>query len=160
MLNGAFGVGKTTLAHALLARHSEWMLFDPEEVGLMLWRLLPGPRGDFQELPSWAPLVVETARALDAAYGRTIVVPMTLIHENYRVVRSGFEAITPTRHFTLVAPRETIAQRLVERGDAPGSWAHEQTERCVVALESSEFKFHLDARRPVENLVADLLRSL
>lgn len=72
MLNGAFVAGKTTLANALLERRPEWMLFDPEEVGFMLWKLCPGPRGDFQDLAAWPPLVVETARALVAAYGRTL----------------------------------------------------------------------------------------
>ena len=78
MLNGAFGAGKTTLALELIARRPGWLLFDPEEVGFMLWKVCPVPRGDFQDLPPWAPLV-ETARALVAAYGRTLVVPMTLV---------------------------------------------------------------------------------
>ncbi|RYG26955.1 hypothetical protein EON82_01225 [bacterium] len=49
ILNGAFGVGKTTLANALLAQQPDWMIFDPEEVGAMLWKICPEPRGDFQD---------------------------------------------------------------------------------------------------------------
>ena len=90
MLNGAFVAGKTTLANALLERRPEWMLFDPEEVGFMLWKLCPGPRGDFQDLAAWPPLVVETARALWAAYGRTLVVPMALVN------LPRFRAIAPS----------------------------------------------------------------
>jgi hypothetical protein len=156
MLNGAFGVGKTTLAHALLAERPDWMLFDPEEVGAMLWKICPEPRGDFQELRAWAPLVVDTARTLLATYGRPLVVPMTLVHEaNFRVVREGFARITETHHFALIASSETIAERLTERGS--DRWAFDQIERCVAALERPEFAVHLDAERPLEASVAQVL---
>jgi hypothetical protein len=105
MINGAFGVGKTTLAGEILRRQPEWMLFDPEEVGAMLWRVCPETRGDFQDLGAWAPLVVETARVLARSYGRSLVVPMTLT-ENFRTVFDGFAGIAPTRNFTLLAPAE------------------------------------------------------
>jgi hypothetical protein len=40
-LNGPFGVGKTSVA-AELARRRPMITFDPEIIGSMLWRLLPG----------------------------------------------------------------------------------------------------------------------
>jgi predicted kinase len=151
MLNGAFGVGKTTLANALLAQRPDWMHFDPEEVGAMLWKICPEPRGDFQDLKAWAPLVIDTARTLMATYGRPLVVPMTLVHEaNYHAIREGFARIAETHHFTLMASPETITQRLVLRGDAPDSWSHQQIERCVAVLDRPEFAVHVDAERPVE----------
>lgn len=159
MLNGAFGAGKTTLAHALLDRRPDWMPFDPEEVGAMLWKLCPEPRGDFQDLAAWAPLVVETARALVSAYGRTLVVPMTLVDpQNYATIRRGFETIGPTHHFALVASRKTLERRLTERGS--DRWAFDQIDRCVAALARPEFAAHLDAERPVEALADEVLASL
>ena len=158
LLNGAFGVGKTTLANELLRRRPDWMLFDPEEVGAMLWRVCPEPRGDFQDLAAWAPLVVETARVLVRAYGRSLVVPMTLTGpENFETIRAGFEGMAPTRHFTLVAPSGVVEQRLTERGDAVGSWAFQQIERCEV-LRRPEFAVHLDAELPVGELAERVLR--
>lgn len=159
MLNGAFGVGKTTLAQALLTRRPEWMLFDPEEVGAMLWKLCPTPRGDFQDLAAWAPLVVETARVLVEAYARPLVVPMTSVDPgNYRTIRAGFERIAPALHFALVASPETIACRLTERGS--DRWAFEQTSRCAAALSHPEFATHLDAERSVESLADEVLRRV
>ncbi len=159
MLNGAFGAGKTTLANALIERHPDWMIFNPEEVGAMLWRICPEPRGDFQDLAAWAPLVVETARALIAAYGRTLVVPMTLVDEaNYRTIRQGFERIAPTYHFALVASPDTITRRLSERGS--DRWAFDQIDRCVAALRRPEFATHLDAEQPITALVDDVLLCL
>ncbi len=155
MLNGAFGVGKTTLAAALLKRRSDWMAFDPEEVGFMLWKILD-IRSDFQNLPAWGPLVVETARALIAAERRTLVVPMTLVDPgNYETIRRGFEGIAPTHHFALVAPKVTIERRLAERDS--DRWAFDQIDRCLAALARPEFAVHLDAERPVDELADRVL---
>jgi len=156
MLNGAFGAGKTTLAQELLRRNPDWMLFDPEEVGLLLWRIGPEPRGDFQNLPAWAPLVVETARVLWATHRRTMVIPMTLTDErNYRTIRKGFEGIVETQHFTLLADPSTLEARLLERGDEPGSWAFQQIERCRVLAEP-QFARHLDALKSVQQLAEEI----
>ena len=158
MLNGAFGVGKTTLAAALLQRRPDWMPFDPEEVGAMLWRVLD-VQGDFQELAPWAPLVVETARTLIAAEDRTLAVPMTLVDPvNYETIRRGFASIAPTYHFALVAPKATIEHRLAERGS--DRWAFDQIDRCLAALTDPEFAVHLDAERPVEELADEVLRAM
>lgn len=157
MLNGAFGAGKTTLAHALLAQKPDWLLFDPEEVGSMLWKILE-VRGDFQDLPQWAPLVVETARVLVATTGRTLVVPMTLVDQaNYRTIRVGFETIAPTRHYALIASKETLSKRLTERGS--DRWAFDQIDRCVAALSRPEFETHLDAEQTTESLIATVLSA-
>ena len=50
-INGGFGAGKTTLAEELHRRLPDAVLYDPEDVGLMLWKQLR-PNGDFQHLPS------------------------------------------------------------------------------------------------------------
>jgi hypothetical protein len=50
-LNGGFAAGKTTLAEELRRRIPDAVVYDPEDVGLMLWRWL-GPTDDFQDLPS------------------------------------------------------------------------------------------------------------
>lgn len=159
MLNGAFGAGKTTLALELVVRRPEWLLFDPEEVGAMLWKVCPGPHGDFQDLAPWAPLVVETARSLVDAYGRTLVVPMTLVDpRNYETIRRGFEGIAPTHHFTLVAPPSLLHQRLTERGS--DDWAFGQIDRCVAALAREEFATHLDAARSAGELAGEVFGLL
>ncbi|MDQ6661003.1 MAG: AAA family ATPase, partial [Chloroflexota bacterium] len=65
-INGAFGVGKTTLAEMLVQRISNSLLFDPEIVGFFL-RAIVSPIetfDDFQDLPMWRPLVVTTAQML------------------------------------------------------------------------------------------------
>ena len=67
-INGAFGPGKTTLAKELHRRLPDAVLYNPEDVGLMLWKWMQ-PNGDFQHLPSWRELVVATALSLRKTSG-------------------------------------------------------------------------------------------
>jgi deoxyadenosine/deoxycytidine kinase len=62
-LNGGFAAGKTTLAQELHRRLPAALVYDPEDVGLMLWKWVQ-PNDDFQDLPSWRELVVATALSL------------------------------------------------------------------------------------------------
>lgn len=82
-LNGGFGAGKTTLAEELHRRLSDAVVYNPEDVGLMLWKWMR-PNGDFQHLPSWRELVVATAMALRRHHADTLIVPMSLIRDAYR----------------------------------------------------------------------------
>lgn len=82
-LNGGFGAGKTTLAEELHRRLPDALMYDPEDVGIMLWKWMP-PNGDFQDLPSWRELVVATAVSLRRHHADTLIVPMTLIRDAYR----------------------------------------------------------------------------
>jgi hypothetical protein len=46
-INGGFVAGKTTLAGELQRRLPDAVVYDPEDVGLMLWKWMR-PNGDFQ----------------------------------------------------------------------------------------------------------------
>ena len=54
-INGGFGAGKTALAEELHRRLPDAVVYNPEDVGLMLWKQMR-PDGDFQHLPSWREL--------------------------------------------------------------------------------------------------------
>jgi hypothetical protein len=62
-LNGGFGAGKTTLAEELHRRLPDAVVYDPEQVGVMLWKFMR-PNGDFQDLPSWRELADEVLAAV------------------------------------------------------------------------------------------------
>jgi hypothetical protein len=72
-INGGFGAGKTMLAEELHRRLPDAVVYDPEDVGLMLWRWMR-PNGDFQHLPSWRELVVATALSLRSYHADTLIV--------------------------------------------------------------------------------------
>ena len=164
-LNGAFGVGKTTTAKALETRWAGAYRFDPEQIGFMLRKLMPVEcqPPDFQDLPLWRELTVATLTGLVQRSKRPIIVPMTLVNEQYfdEVVgslrRSGFDL----HHFTLVASRETLSQRIRGRLLLPRSkrWVREQMERCVSALESSTFAVHVPTDNRSVTEIASHIRS-
>ncbi|MGW5328175.1 NUDIX hydrolase [Streptomyces sp. NPDC004014] len=150
-INGAFGAGKTTTARELIELIPNSTLFDPEVIGAALPHLLPPKRlaevGDFQDLPIWRRLVIDTAAAMLAELGGTLVVPMTLLRQEYRdEIFGGLAARRiPVRHL-LLAPAETILrERLAAREfppDLPGGtarqrqWAYGHLEPYHAALAS------------------------
>ncbi|MEU3458898.1 NUDIX domain-containing protein [Streptomyces sp. NPDC006733] len=112
-VNGASGAGKTSAARELLDLLPGSTLYDPEVVGTGLGQLLPEKRlqevTDFQDLPVWRRLVVDTAAALLQEVGGVLVVPWTLLRQEYRDEMFGGLASRGivVRH-VLLDPGETI----------------------------------------------------
>ena len=120
-INGGFGAGKTTLAEELHRRLPDAVVYDPEEVGLMLWKWIP-PHGDFQHLPSWRELVVATALALRGHHADTLIVPMSLIRDAYRAeILGGLDdAGEQVLHVFLETDAGVLRERLNARVTQPG----------------------------------------
>ncbi|KAB2971369.1 NUDIX domain-containing protein [Streptomyces sp. SS1-1] len=148
-INGAFGAGKTTTARELIELIPNSTLFDPEVIGAALTHLLPPKHlaevGDFQDLPIWRRLVIDTAAALHAELGGTLVVPMTLLRQEYRdEIFGGLAARRITVQHVLLAPAETILRtRIAGREippDAPDGemsvrqWSYDHIEPYRAAL--------------------------
>lgn len=47
-VNGSFGAGKTTLVAELHSRWPDALVYDPEQVGLLLGDIVDDPTGDFK----------------------------------------------------------------------------------------------------------------
>ncbi|KUN06083.1 ATP/GTP-binding protein [Streptomyces yokosukanensis] len=150
-INGAFGAGKTTTARELIELIPNSTLFDPEVIGGGLTQLLPAKRlaevGDFQDLPIWRRLVVDTAAALLAELGGTLVVPMTLLRQEYRdEIFGGLAARRISVHHLLLAPAETILRERIAGREIPPDlpdgeirlrqWAYDHIEPYRAALAS------------------------
>jgi len=161
LVNGAFGVGKSTLAEELKRRRPDWLLFDPEEVGAMLRRVIgeEHPVDDFQDYLAWRRLVVETARSLRLDTGRDLLMPICLWSPDYfGEVTQGLRDVDPDfRHVCLVAPPEVVRQRLRQRGDTEPGWAYERVDGCCASHASAQFAVHLDATRPTSALADEIV---
>ncbi|OKJ22243.1 NUDIX hydrolase [Streptomyces sp. CB01580] len=148
-INGAFGAGKTSAARELVDLIPNSTFYDPELIGAGLRYLLPQKRlaevTDFQDLPIWRRLVVDTAAALLAEVSGVLVVPMTLLRQEYRDEIFGGLASRriPVRH-VLLSQEETILRKRiagrVESPDDPGhsersqQWAYEHIGPYRAAL--------------------------
>ncbi|MFG2409506.1 ATP-binding protein [Streptomyces brevispora] len=91
-------------------------VFDAEKVGETLMDITPRLpwTGNFQDWPPWRPLVVETARRVLDCTGGTLVMPMTVLVEEYwREISAGLaEHAIPVRHFVLHADQDTLRGRI------------------------------------------------
>ncbi|MFE9609693.1 NUDIX domain-containing protein [Streptomyces sp. NPDC006012] len=147
-INGAFGAGKTATARELIDLIPNSTLFDPEVIGGALAHLLPPKRlaevGDFQDLPIWRRLVIDTAAAMLADLGGTLVVPMTLLRQEYRdEIFGGLAARRIAVRHLLLAPAETILRSRIAGREAPPDgelrvrqWAYDHLEPYRAALAS------------------------
>ncbi|MET8808252.1 NUDIX domain-containing protein [Streptomyces sp. NPDC004546] len=150
-INGAFGAGKTSTARELIELIPNSTLFDPEVIGAGLTHLLPAKRlaevGDFQDLPIWRRLVVDTAAAMLAELGGTLVVPMTLLRQEFRdEIFGGLAARRIPVHHLLLAPAETILRERIAGREVPPDlpdgeirvrqWSYDHIEPYRVALAS------------------------
>ena len=95
-------------------------MYDPEDVGLMLWKWMR-PSGDFQHLPSWRELVVATALSLRRHHADTLIVPMSLIRDAYRAeILGGLDAAgEEVLHVFLEADAGVLRDRLNARVTHP-----------------------------------------
>ncbi|MFG2331589.1 NUDIX domain-containing protein [Streptomyces sp. NPDC048604] len=149
-INGTFSAGKTSTARELLELIPHSTLYDPELTGFGLRHVLPPKRlaevDDFQDLPIWRRMVVDTAAALLAEVGGTLVVPMTLLRQEYRdEIFGGLAARRIEVRHVLLAPDETIlrgriAGRVEFADDPEGServrnWGYDHIDAYLAALD-------------------------
>lgn len=153
------------MAELLEAALPHALLFDPEVVGACLRAILgriDAPE-DFQNIPLWRTLTVQTARLLRQSYGRDLIVPMTIARPDYfEEVTGGLRRVDPDfHHFCLTARPETLYARLSARGHGPGAWPWRQVARCVAAFEDPRFARHIavDATPPGE-VAASILKAV
>lgn len=166
-INGAFGIGKSSVAELLVNKISNSLIFDAEEVGYMLRKIykpIDNPK-DFQDLIAWRELTVKTAEALKKQYNRNLIIPMCIWNEKY------FDEIIPELkkidpdfyHFCLVASKETILKRLKGRNDSTEviNWATERIEKCLNAYKSEKFEKKISTEeKTINEIVDEILKNI
>ncbi|PYC82144.1 ATP/GTP-binding protein [Streptomyces tateyamensis] len=175
-VNGTFGAGKTSACRELVELLPDSTLYDPEVVGATLRRLLPARRlagvTDVQDLPAWRKLVPQVAAALLAEVPGTLVVPMTVLREEYRDEIFGALAARglTVHHFVLHAEETILRDRIASSGEVPGDpaagervrqWRYEQLSRYQAAREWLHRDAHvLDTGALTPRQVAQTLAAL
>jgi hypothetical protein len=165
LINGAFGIGKTTVARKLSRRLPKSVVFNPELIGVVLQRsgrLAGRSIEDFQDLPSWRKLCVLGIRAA-AALRSHVIVPMAFSNEAYlREIRAGIGRFEPRAlHFCLVAPFTVVSERLRRRsGNGAGSdmeWEYRRAAECCAAHASASFAERVSTENRTADRVVDFL---
>jgi hypothetical protein len=125
-INGTHGAGKTTTGAYVQHLIPDSRVFDAEKVGETLMDITPGlPETDnFQHWPPWRRLVVETARCVLDYTGGTLVMPMTVLVQQYwREISTGLARhAIPLRHFVLHADQDTLRGRIAGASPVPSSY--------------------------------------
>jgi hypothetical protein len=173
MINGSFGVGKTTVAKLLRRSFSRSVIYDPEWSGLVLMRLpkwikLKGSAaGDFQHIELWRKSVVAGVRLFRLFASGAVIVPMTFSHRAYfDEVTKGLKHLDPElRVFCLKASLSTIKKRLVKRAtriEGPGSeWIARRIEECADAHRDSHFGEPIDTEdRTAREVTEDIIKKI
>jgi hypothetical protein len=166
LLNGSFGIGKTTTARLLVRQIAGASIYDPEMAGIILQRLPAWMLGrakraeDFQDIAAWRRLTSLGAR-LTHFRSRLVVVPMAFTNLDYfEKLRDSLNRHAPVVTLCLVAPMPLIEERISARALAGRSgsdtWALRRAEECCRAHISPAFGQPVDATQAPGEIVADI----
>ena len=118
-INGAFGSGKTTVAHLLAAQLEDANLYDPEKIGSLLMESLPSDMqpSDFQHYPEWRQWNIALLQKIAQGYTGTLIVPMTLYNKAYYdEIMGGLTAAgIQIQHVQLEVSKVELIRRLTLR---------------------------------------------
>lgn len=137
--------------------------FDPEALGSFL-RLMSEPHApetDFQDLPEWRRLVVETARWMRNEDGRDLIIPMCIWRREYfEEIASGLRTIDPTFFpLRLTVNRDALVKRILGRPDAEGNhvWCLSHVDSGLVAANDPLFGTPISTESRDPGAVADAI---
>jgi len=173
MINGSFGVGKTTIAKLLRGSLPGSAIYDPEWIGFFLRRLpkwikLNGAGSDdYQDLALWRKSVIAGVRLFRLLASGPVIVPMAFSRRDYfDEVVMGIEPLdSELRVFCLKASLATVKKRLVERGteiEGLGTeWIARRIVECVEAHHDSHFGEPVDTEgRNAREVAEEIIRRL
>ena len=166
IINGAFGVGKTTAVGILRQRLQRSTVLDPERIGYVLHRL-PGffpfstrRLDDYQDSVFWRSMTVWLASRQARRRG-IVLLPMCFVNLGYlNEIRSGVESRgCAVHHLCLTASADTIFSRLSRRGVVPdsddGRWVYPRALKACSLHIRPEFAAQIPTDDHTPDEVAD-----
>lgn len=151
LINGSFGIGKSTVARLLRRRIPQSLVYNPEWTGSILMRL---PRwiklrgagtDDFQDIDLWRTSVITGVRLFQTVTPGAVIVPMAFSRRQYfDEVLAGLKSLDPNvRVFCLRADMATILERLAARSrygrKRAVAWSVRKARACVASHEDEHF---------------------
>ena len=166
LINGSFGIGKSTVARLLRRRIPQSLVYNPEWTGSVLMRL---PRwiklrgagtDDFQDIDLWRKSVITGVRLVHSVTTGAVIVPMAFSRREYfDEVLNGLRSFDPNvRVFCLRADMATILERLDARSrhgrKRAVAWSARKARACVASHEDEHFGEPVDTVQASASQVA------
>lgn len=167
LLNGSFGIGKTTTAKRLVSALKCAAISDPEHVGYVLRRLpafmlgLRRQPADYQDMTLWRRLIVTQARWVHRR-AELVIVPMAFTNRSYLAdFERALATTAPVIKLCLRAPLDVVRRRLYERAIVEGrqdltEFDLRRSAECVAAHVDTVFGLPVDARNPPHAVIAEI----
>lgn len=171
LLNGSFGIGKTTAAQRLARQVPGAAIADPEAVGYVLRRLpafmlgLRRQPGDYQDMALWRRLIVHQARWMHRR-AELVIVPMAFTNRAYLgSFAAALQATAPVERVCLVAPLAVIRARLALRAAEDGRsgltpFELARSAECAAAHADPFFGMPVDATADIDRVVASIRQAI
>lgn len=156
-LNGAYGVGKTTVAKALLPLLRNAHIYDPEFIGDGIRDNYPESLfcETYEEYPIWLETNYRLLKDLQIRYDGDIIALMTLLRESScgAIIQRLRDDGVPVKYIYLDADEATLRHRLIDLGrEKPDSWCVRHILVCLAAQERDVHAVHINTvdRTPEE----------
>lgn len=173
LINGSFGVGKSTVANLLRNAFPGSAVYDPEWAGSVMmslprWIKLKGAgTDDFQDIDLWRKSAVVGVRLFRLFTPGPVIVPMAFSHRAYfdEVVTGIRRLDSESRVFCLKASLPTVKERLARRGvksEGRGSeWIARRIVECADAHRDSHFGEFVETEgRSARDVAEDITERL
>lgn len=166
LINGPFGIGKSTVAELLAQQMPETVLFDPETIGAYLAHTLGREAlgDDYQDLPLWRHLFVDFALRLQQDWRPNLVIPMNLWRHDYfsEIVAGLGRNGTTVTCFRLTCSPDTLRARILARPDADGGhdWCLSHIESGLAAANDPCFGIAIDTEGQTPQAIADRILNI
>ena len=165
-IDGAYGVGKSTLAeklHGLLPNSS---IFDAENVGNAVRDNMPQSvyySETFEGYPLWFHVCNELLTEVTDRFDGVVLVPMTLMQRDSfpkfadPLREKGIEIV----HVLLESSGEIIHDRILERGENEDCWCMRHIDDCLSAQQHYEDVIRVQSfGQTAEELAKEVVQAL
>ena len=133
-INGAYGVGKSTIALELKKKLKKAIIYDAEEIGNAIRANYPKSLYSvlFDGYLLWRETNYKLLKDIQSKYNGDIIVPITLIkEESYEEIINKLKNDSiPLTHILLEADYETIHDCILNRGEEENCWCMKNINMC------------------------------
>jgi len=148
-INGAYGVGKSTIAECLQKKLGKAHIFDAEEVGNAIRDNYPEEVKHsviFEDYPLWRETNYRLLLDITNKFDGDIIVPMTLIREEsyFEIIKKLEDSGISIKYIFLDGDYQTIHDRIIARGEKEDCWCMQHIKKCLDIQNSENHAIHIN----------------